>query len=298
MAQEACRYVVVRFVPDVVRDEPLNIGVILQCPNKRFVKAKFGTKFTRVAKLYPEVDLNLLRSFADEMTDRTGAFMLGKQLVLGELPPEEPVPLSSPAFLDFLFQEYGGRLQFTKPQPTLAEDLEAELLSLFGIFVELPRERERREVKRAPVTHPKVLKRVRRIFKEAKVVHHLQPRVRVEGKRWEYDFDFAYVNTQKGLIHSVAFDLTKPEKKMERAFWFGGAVTDVLRRGEFQNISLILQPPEPNIVEGYEEARGYLRDSPLSVNVIEIEQAPEYAASLRRTFEPTLFDELSNHPSQ
>ena len=296
MAREACRYIVVRFVPNVVRDEPLNIGVILQCPEKEFITAKFATKFTRVAKLYPDVDLNLLRSFADDMTDRIEAFTHGKQLALGELPREEPVPLSSPAFLDFLFEEYGGRLQFTKPQPTLAEDLEAEISSLFGIFVELPSERERRKVKRAPVTHPMVRRRVREVFEEAKVMDYLQRGVRVKGKRWEYDFDFAYVNRHKGLIQSVAFDLVSPEDKRDRAFSIGGMIDDVIREREFEQFAFILQPPEPDRAEGYEKAKDYLRDMPSTL--IEMEEAAEYAASLRRTFEPTLFDELSNHPGQ
>lgn len=293
MGFEACRYVVVRFVPDVVRDEPLNMGVILQCPQRHFVEAKFTAKFTRIAKLYPDIDLNLIRSFAKYLAERIEDFTKGKQLALGEHPRKEPISLASPEFLDFLFQEYGGAFQFTKPQPTLAEDLQSELSSLFNIFVEVSEERERLELKRAPVTHPRVLKRVRQIFEEAKVIDYLQPKVRVTGKRWEYEFDFAYVNSHKGLIQSVAFDLATADKKISQAFWFGGAATDVLHRGEYQNISLIIHPPDPERAEGYEEARGYLNDS-LSgpqARIVEIEKASEYAEFLRRMFQgPTLFD--------
>lgn len=285
MGQQACRYVIIKFVPDVVRDEPLNIGVVLQCPDKQWVECRFATTFARVVKLYPDVDVNLLRSFADDMESRISGFMQGRQLALGEVPADEAVPLSSPDFLDFLFMEYGGRFQFTQPQPTLAEDLEAELLSLFSTFVVPQAQPQRPEVRAAPVTHPTVVRRVRRIFQEERVMPYLHPRVTVPGKHWEYRFDFAYQNAHRGLIQSVAFDVKGPEDKQKRAFVVAGRITDILERGEFDKFSLILQPPSADKVEGYEEAKVYLADV-RATTVIPMEEARRYAISLRGTFEP------------
>lgn len=60
-------YAVIRLVPQVEREEFLNVGVILFCAHERFLECTFEWDEKRIRALYPEADLELFRKY-------TGAF--------------------------------------------------------------------------------------------------------------------------------------------------------------------------------------------------------------------------------
>ena len=53
-------YAVVRVVPRVERQEFLNAGVILSCPERRFLGARVHVDEQRLRALWPELDLELV----------------------------------------------------------------------------------------------------------------------------------------------------------------------------------------------------------------------------------------------
>jgi hypothetical protein len=53
-------YAVIRVVPHVEREEFINVGVILICPEKKFLKTRFAVNETRLNALCEAVDLNEL----------------------------------------------------------------------------------------------------------------------------------------------------------------------------------------------------------------------------------------------
>ncbi len=70
-------YAIVRIVPRVEREEFLNVGVILYCPGKKFLKAKIALNEQRLCAINGEVDLEELRknlnSYADIAAGTTGS---------------------------------------------------------------------------------------------------------------------------------------------------------------------------------------------------------------------------------
>lgn len=60
--QSTYDYAVIRLVPQVERDEFINVGVILSCRDRDFAEARVHLDEARVQALYPGVDLDSVRS--------------------------------------------------------------------------------------------------------------------------------------------------------------------------------------------------------------------------------------------
>ncbi len=54
-------YAVIRVVPRVEREEFLNAGVIVHCPERRFLEARVAIEEARLRALWPEFDIAALR---------------------------------------------------------------------------------------------------------------------------------------------------------------------------------------------------------------------------------------------
>ena len=54
-------YAVVRFVPSIERGETVNIGLVMMCKRRRWVRARFVLNPTRILALFPDADIETLR---------------------------------------------------------------------------------------------------------------------------------------------------------------------------------------------------------------------------------------------
>lgn len=56
-------YAVIRVVPHVEREEFLNVGIVLYCPNQKFLRARFDIDEERLRILCDKLDLSELREY-------------------------------------------------------------------------------------------------------------------------------------------------------------------------------------------------------------------------------------------
>ena len=67
--RSAFDYAVIRIVPRVDREEFVNAGVIVFCPERQFLEARVHLEETRIKALWPDIDTELvgrhLQAFAD-----------------------------------------------------------------------------------------------------------------------------------------------------------------------------------------------------------------------------------------
>ena len=59
-----CEALVIGYRPDLVAAESLNIGVLLTCPERRFLGAMFLSSFRRITAAFPDADKVVLRGIA------------------------------------------------------------------------------------------------------------------------------------------------------------------------------------------------------------------------------------------
>jgi hypothetical protein len=129
-----CEFSLIRYVPDVVKGEFANIGVVLrQAGRSEAATVRFTRDWSRVRCLDPNADVELLESLEAEIAERlrTG---------VDERVHAKPV-------LALLEDTLSNSVQVTEMRGTLAESLPAELEQLMRMYV---------EPLRAPATRRKV----------------------------------------------------------------------------------------------------------------------------------------------
>ncbi len=118
-----CEFSLVRYVPDVVKGEFANIGVVLrEAGGAGAVAVRFTRDWSRVRCIDPDADLGLLESLEAEMSLRVQA---GTQVKVNAKP-----------ILETLQDTLSNSLQMTEMRGTLAESLPAEMEQLLRMYVE------------------------------------------------------------------------------------------------------------------------------------------------------------------
>jgi hypothetical protein len=65
--RSAFQYAILRVVPSVERGERLNVGVVLLCPERRFVGARIALDEARLAALAPGIDVDAVSEALDAL---------------------------------------------------------------------------------------------------------------------------------------------------------------------------------------------------------------------------------------
>ncbi len=126
--RKRCEFFLIRYVPDSVRNEFINIGVLLreapgglgQGPILRFTR-----DWGRVRSLDPDVDTAMLEALEGELRGRL----------------MESTQAGTKSVLELIEDSFSNTLQITESKGCLAESMIAEIESLMGTYVE-PRKRQ------------------------------------------------------------------------------------------------------------------------------------------------------------
>jgi hypothetical protein len=123
-----CEFSLIRYVPDVVKGEFANIGVVLREAGRADGAAvRFTRDWSRVRCLDPNADVELLESLETEIAERLRAGP--NQGVNAERVNAKPV-------LATLEDTLSNSVQLTEMRGTLAESLPAEMEQLMRMYVE------------------------------------------------------------------------------------------------------------------------------------------------------------------
>ncbi|MFP5229833.1 MAG: DUF3037 domain-containing protein [Acidobacteriota bacterium] len=122
-----CEFSLVRYVPDPVKNEFVNIGVMLrEAANPAAAVVRFTRDWGRVRCLDPDADLAMLEAMEGEMRQRL------------QDPGKEAVPL-----MKTIEDSFSHQIQMTAPKACLAENVAAEMEQLMQLYVEPRREKAR-----------------------------------------------------------------------------------------------------------------------------------------------------------
>ncbi len=113
-----CSFYLVRYVPDIVRDEGLNIGLFLHSPEQEYLDCLFTDDFNRVLRLHPQADLKFLRDLQDFFEQQIR---------------EHETNLDG--FIREMRDSYSNLIQLTEPRACLAGDPSRVIQELFARYV-------------------------------------------------------------------------------------------------------------------------------------------------------------------
>ena len=231
---QPCAYHVVRYQPNLIRDEWVNIGVLLLDPSSGRVRQRWMEEtadFARLRRLHQAADEDLLLRLPAEF-DRQFA---GREM-------------DAEAILDKFDQTLSNAVQLSPRKGLLARDPDAELDRIFHEQVEPLREARRgvAEIR----TRSDVRAQAADYFRSEKILRLMQRGVRVEeftvpGDPMRIDFSYRR-NGTRGFVHAVALGRDPGQAKL--LAFTAGAIRGRVEHSEF----LAVTEREP--------ARGNVRD--------------------------------------
>ncbi len=113
-----CQYFLVRYVPDVVKQEFINIGLFLFCEAEKFLDCLFSDDFQRITRFHAQADTEFLKEL---------------QLHFKQQIAEHQEDLEG--YIQEMQQSYSNLIQLSPCQPCLTADLHAQLQDLFNRHV-------------------------------------------------------------------------------------------------------------------------------------------------------------------
>src|SRR5277367_4121411 len=193
------RYRILRYTPDLVRDEWVNIGVLLEETRGsrhalRLIEEP--REIARIRRLHPDADEDLLRSLPVEFDARLRG-------------PDRDVS----TYLEKLEQNLSNALQFSPQKALLADNFDAELDRLYRDHVAPP---SRRAEGILQSTRDWMREKLNDVFRRHRVLGKLEQRVRIEGFTQPGDplrLDYGYQNGVRGFIQSVSLRRDLPQAK-------------------------------------------------------------------------------------
>ena len=134
--RKQCEFQLIRYVPDPVKDEFVNIGVLLRASAEEQSVLRFTRDWARVLCLDPDADTQMLEALEIEIGQR-----------LRSQPPDHPKPIMS-----VLEGSLSNGVQITESKAYLAESFLTGLEDLMRLYVDNPRrERKQRRGGRAAI---------------------------------------------------------------------------------------------------------------------------------------------------
>ena len=128
--RQQCEFFLVRYVPDPVKNEFVNIGVVLrEAAEGGAAAVRFTKDWARVRCADPDADIAMLEALEAEMRQR-----LGEQETSGK-------PL-----MQVIDDSFSNLIQMTEAKGCLAENMAAEMDALMRLYVETRKERARQAV--------------------------------------------------------------------------------------------------------------------------------------------------------
>lgn len=118
-------YAILRVVPRVEREEFINVGVLLCCKKKNFLRCKIHLENSKLLALDPEADLSVISDYLESL----------EKICEGNN-QHSPISLQDSASrFRWLTAQRSSMLQTSRPHGGLSEDLEKTLEELYLTFV-------------------------------------------------------------------------------------------------------------------------------------------------------------------
>lgn len=196
-------YRVLRYTPNLVRDEWVNVGVLLEDPQRRRARARLiedESEIVRVRRLHPNADEALLRALPAHFESELAAAGGG-----------------SAGWIEKLDSTLSNVLQFSSQKAVLAEDFDAELDRLYHDHVALP-PRPGRGAAMLESTRAWIRAKLSDVFRRHKILGKMQRGVKVEEFTQAGDpmrMDYAYrMNGTRGYVQALSLGRDPAQAKV------------------------------------------------------------------------------------
>src|SRR5271168_3592275 len=215
LPEPTCAYRILRYTPNLVRDEWVNIGVLVfdtRSGERRLRLIEEHEEYARVRRLHPEADESLLRALRDDLEDRfESARRLQRHGSNGGG--------SGSSVLQELLRKWddtlSNALQLAPQKGVIANDLDTELERLYGDHVSPPRMPSRVGT---PGSRTQMRSYCSQVFHQARLWDRIQKSVRAAEFTFPGDpmrIDYSYRrNGTLGFLHTLSVSRAPGDAKV------------------------------------------------------------------------------------
>jgi hypothetical protein len=235
--ERTCAYRILRYTPNLVRDEWVNIGVLVYDPQsgeRRLRLIEEQDEYARLRRLHPEADESLLRALRDDLEDR---FESARGLKRLSSNGGEPNDSGLQELLRKWDDTLSNALQLAPQKGVIANDLDAELERLYGDHVSLPRMPSRVG---APGSRAQMRSYCSQVFRHARLWDKIQKSVRAAEFTFPGDpmrIDYSYRgNGTRGFLHTLSVSRAPGDAKI-LAYTAGHIAANATLKTEFAAIT-------------------------------------------------------------
>jgi hypothetical protein len=208
------QYQILRFLPDRVSGEFVNLGIVAFDSSSRSLKSKFINKIGNISSLFSNINSRYLVGSVKAIQDEMDKFSarLKSELSFTSIESIEEIT-------NAVLPKDDSSLIFSEVKKTLDISVDATVSSLFSRFVGAHlMEAEDEEIRRDKEVWTKVYKKH---FDDYGISGHLSAH-KVKTKNDELEFEKAWKNGVWNCFESVSFNLTRPDAIKNKVYkWVG-----------------------------------------------------------------------------
>jgi hypothetical protein len=215
--EQSLAYHVLRYTPNLVRDEWVNIGVLVfhsKTGERRLRLIEDQEEFHRVRRLHPQADEALLRALRDDLESRFDAAS-GTNGSGSNGGPAKAQPLEIQDVLAKWEQTLSNALQLGPQMGVLGTDLDAELERLYADHVTVPRVSGRPGL---PGSRGTMRWYCSQVLRQARLWDRLEKSVRAAPFTFPGDpmrLDYSYRrNGTRGFVHLLSVSRAPTDAKL------------------------------------------------------------------------------------
>jgi hypothetical protein len=220
-AERAFSYRVLRYTPNLVRDEWVNIGVLVWDPasgERRLRLIEDPNEYSRIRHLYPYADESVLRRLRNDLEDRlkrAGELFHDKSNGGNGAPHASENVADWLKLLDKWDNVLSTSLQVAAPKGVYASDLDAEIERVYAEQVAPPSRRARLGL---PESRSTIRSYCEQVWKQARIWDRLQKRIRAEEFTFAGDpmhIDYGYRrNGTRGFVQILSVTRSPGDVKL------------------------------------------------------------------------------------
>lgn len=267
-------YQILRYMPDRVTGEFVNLGIVLFNSNAQEIVARFIQRSGRITEIFPGINskylLKVLQSMQTDFENMNN--QLSKKLLLEPYKSLEEITTR-------VLPKDNSALFFTPPERILDLNIDAALNYLYNRLVSLHSIESDKEIRQDKEVWSKVYKTY---FEKQGISNHLQSHT-VQTKFASREFEHAWKNGHWNFFEPVNFNLNRTESIRSKVHKWIGEIDELTTVSEHSHLYLLSVLSEQH-TEMNEYIKGYLTSkssTKVTVKVITQNEAEQLAKELK-----------------
>lgn len=272
------QYATLKYLPDAVTGEFVNIGLVAYCPGERFFEGRLLMSIRRLTRVFPGADGDLYRKYVGHLQRKID--LVEQRIVTDQMSIVDRPPEGLETLLNQILVPDDSSLRFDDVKRADAPDI----ASVFEYLYERLVARYLVEPTKESRSDEQIWQVYRRPLQARNILAHLAPK-KIATKYETFDFEHAAKNGAWHVLQPVSFDSVNAGHIRNKARQWLSAVQLLNDVEDLGRIYILLGRPsndKQDVLRAYRDARNMLvdRSANLRVSIFEESQADTLAKEL------------------